>query len=189
MKKILAIITLVLITQNAHAFFFFIPIPNLAKPTALQSLIDAYEKSSETKAVAFVSEDKTFGGKYWVWGHKSGAMTQNDANTAAMQMCEASLLSAKRQLAGGQPIYDFGQKRCEFHKFTNETVMLPPVAPVIITPPPVVMPTVVTAPVETPKVEESATAKKLRELDGLLNLKLITQEEYEKKRKEILSNL
>jgi hypothetical protein len=186
MKKILAIITLVLITQNAHAFFFFIPIPNLAKPTALQSLIDAYEKSSETKAVAFVSEDKTFGGKYWVWGHKSGAMTQNDANTAAMQMCEASLLSAKRQLAGGQPIYDFGQKRCEFHKFTNETLMLPPVAPVIIAPLP---PPVIATPVEIPKVEESATAKKLRELDGLLNLKLITQEEYEKKRKEILSNL
>ena len=176
------------ILQNANAFFFFIPIPNLAKPADLQKLIDAYEKSSETKAVAFASEDKTFGAKQWVWGHKSGVMTQEDANNIAMRACEASLANVKSRLAGGQPVYDFGQKRCELHKFTNETVMLPPVAPVIITPP-VVMPTIVTAPIETPKVEESATAKKLKELDSLLNQKLITQEEYEKKRKEILSNL
>ena len=188
MNKIL-ILFFVFVSNSANAFFFFIPIPNLAKPPGLQKLIDAYEKSSETKAVAFTSEDKTFGSKQWVWGHKSGVMTQDDANFAAMQMCEASLLNVKRQLAGGQPVYDFGNKRCELYKFTNETVMLPPVAPVIITPPPVVMPPVVTAPVETPKVEESATAKKLRELDSLLNLRLITQEEYEKKRKEILSNL
>jgi hypothetical protein len=179
---------LLLFTQNANAFFFFIPIPNLAKPADLQKLIDAYEKSSETKAVAFASEDKTFGAKQWVWGHKSGVMTQEDANNIAMRACEASLANVKSRLAGGQPVYDFGQKRCELHKFTNETVMLPPVAPVIITPP-VVMPTIVTAPIETPKVEESATAKKLKELDSLLNQKLITQEEYEKKRKEILSNL
>jgi hypothetical protein len=185
MKKILAIVSL-LLTQNAHAFFFFIPIPNLAKPPGLEKLIDAYEKSSETKAVAFASEDKTFGSKQWVWGHKSGVMTQEDANSAAMQMCEASLLNVKRQLAGGQALYDFGNKRCELHKFTNETVMLPPV---ITAPPPVVMPPVVTAPIETPKAEESVTAKKLKELDSLLNQKLITQEEYEKKRKEILSNL
>ena len=107
--------------------------PNLAKPAELQKLIDAYEKSSETKAVAYVSEE----------------------------------------LAGGKPIYEFGQKRCELYKFANETVMLPKVTPV--EPP--------------PKVEESPIAKKLRELDGLFNQKLITQEEYETKRKEILSSM
>jgi len=108
----------------------------------------------------------------------------------AMRACESSLATVKSRMAGGQPVNDFGQKRCELYKFVNETVMLPQVAPVIIaTPPPVVMPPVVIAPIDIPKVEESATAKKLRELDGLLNLKLITQEEYEKKRKEILANL
>lgn len=182
MKKIITAIALLVIFQNANAFFFFIPIPNLAKPADLQKLIDAYEKSSETKAVAFASEDKTFGSKQWVWGHKSGVMTQDNANSAALQMCEASLSNVKSKLAGGQPVYDFGQKRCELYKFANETVMLPQVAPVVI--PPVVM-----TPVEIPKVEESATAKKLKELDSLLTQKLITQEEYEKKRKEILSNL
>ena len=45
----------------ASAFFFIIPIPNLAKPPALNALIEALEKSEETKAVAYVSEDKTFG--------------------------------------------------------------------------------------------------------------------------------
>ena len=189
MKKILISIAMIAMYQNANAFFFIIPIPNLAKHPELQKLIDAYEKSNETKAVAFVSEDKLFGAKQWVWGHKSGVMTQEDANNMAMRACEASLANVKSRMAGGQPVNDFGQKRCELHKFTNETVMLPPVAPVIITPPPVVMPTVVTAPVETPKAEESATAKKLKELDSLLNQKLITQEEYEKKRKEILANL
>jgi hypothetical protein len=183
MKKILISLAMLAILQNANAFFFFIPIPNLAKPADLQKLIDAYEKSSETKAVAFASEDKTFGAKQWVWGHKSGVMTQEDANNMAMRACEASLANVKSKMAGGQPVHDFGQKRCELYKFTNETVMLPQVAPVVITPP------VVTAPVEIPKVEESVTAKKLKELDGLLNQKLITQEEYEKKRKEILSNL
>lgn len=147
--------------------------PNLAKPAELQKLIDAYEKSSETKAVAYVSEDKAFGSKQWVWGHKSGMMTQDEANSIAMSTCEASLMKIKSQLAGGKPIYEFGQKRCELYKFANETVMLPKVTPV--EPP--------------PKVEESPIAKKLRELDGLFNQKLITQEEYETKRKEILSSM
>ena len=39
---------------------------------------------------------------------------------------------------------------------------------------------------EQPKVEESKTAKRLRELDSLLKQQLITQDEYDKKRKEIL---
>ena len=166
MKKLIAILAL-LLTQNANAFFFIIPIPNLAKHPDLQKLIDAYEKSNETKAVAFVSEDKLFGAKQWVWGHKSGVMTQEDANNMAMRACEASLANVKSRMAGGQPVNDFGQKRCELHKFTNETVMLPPV----------VMQPVVTAPAEIPKVEESATAKKLKYLDILLSQKLITQEE------------
>ena len=162
-----------MLIQNAHAIFFFIPIPNMAKPAELQKLIEAYEKSSETKAVAYVSEDKTFGSKRWVWAHKSGVMTPDAANNIALSACEASLMSVKSQLAGGKPIYEFGQKRCELYKFANETVMLPKVTQV--EPP--------------PKVEESPIAKKLRELDGLFNQKLITQEEYETKRKEILSSM
>ena len=179
MKKILISIFLLFVFQNTYAFFFFVPIPNLAKPPGLQKLIDAYEKSTETKAVAFASEDKTFGAKQWVWGHKSGVLTQEDANNIALRACEASLANMKNQMAGGQPLYDFGQKRCELHKFTNITLLLPPVAPA----------PVAATPVETPQVEESATAKKLKELESLFNLKLITQEEYEKKRNEILSNL
>jgi len=39
---------------------------------------------------------------------------------------------------------------------------------------------------EPVKVNLSPTAKRLRELESLFSQKLITQEEYEKKRKEIL---
>ena len=174
MKKLLALVSLVLLTQSAHAWFFFVPIPNLAKHPELQKIIDAYEKSSETKAVAFVAEDKTFGSKQWIWGHKSGFMTQDEANSIAMRTCSNELARMKAMLAGGQPIYDFGQKRCELYKFANATVSLPQPTPTE------------TVSTEQPKVEESKTAKKLRELDSLLKQQLITQEEYDKKRKEIL---
>jgi len=181
--KIIFFLCTLFISIEANAFLFFFPIPNMAKPAELQNLIDAYEKSSETKAIAFVSEDKVFGSKQWVYGHKSGVMTQEDANNIAMRACEKTLENIKLKMAGGQPIYNFGQKRCELYKFKNETVMLPQVGPVVVPPP------AVSTPVETPKLEESATARKLKELDGLLNQKLITQEEYELKRREILSNL
>lgn len=174
MKKLLALLSLILLSHSANAWFFFVPIPNLAKHPELQKIIDAYEKSSETKAVAFVAEDKTFGSKQWIWGHKSGFMTQDEANSIAMRTCSNELARMKAMLAGGQPIYDFGQKRCELYKFSNETVSLPSITPTE------------TVSIEQPKVEESKTAKKLRELDSLLKQQLITQEEYDKKRKEIL---
>jgi hypothetical protein len=174
MKRPLLLAALLLTLSEANAWFFFVPIPNIAKHPELQKIIDAYEKSSETKAVAFVSEDKTFGSKQWIWGHKSGFMTQDEANSIAMRTCSNELARMKAMLAGGQPIYDFGQKRCELYKFSNETVSLPSST------------TSETVSIEQPKVEESKTAKKLRELDSLLKQQLITQEEYDKKRKEIL---
>jgi len=106
----------------SHAWFLILPIPNFAKPTQLQSLIDALEKSNETKAVAYVSEAKTFGGKYWVWGHFSGHVLQPEADRIALERCAASLLNAKNQSAGGQPLYDFGDKKCELYEFENKTV-------------------------------------------------------------------
>ena len=174
MKKLLTLASLLLITQTANAWFFFVPIPNLAKHPELQKLIDAYEKSTETKAVAFVSEDKSFGAKQWIWGHKSGVMSQEEANTIALRTCNNELARMKGLMAGGQPVHDFGQKRCELYKFTNETLSLP-------TPEPLT-----TTLAEPVKVNEFPTAKRLRELESLFSQKLITQEEYEKKRKEIL---
>ena len=174
MKKLIALACLLLLTQTANAWFFFVPIPNLAKHPELQKIIDAYEKSNETKAVAFVSEDKAFGSKQWIWGHKSGVMTQEEANRMALRACENTLAKVKAQMAGGQPIYDFGQKRCELYKFTNETVSLPIAEPAT------------SSLVEPTKTNDSPTAKKLRELESLFSQKLITQEEYDKKRKEIL---
>jgi len=108
--------------SNAQILFF--PLPNLSKPDPLQKIIDALEKSDETKAVAYASEDKTFGSKNWVWGHIAGAMSQEEANKTALMTCEAGLNRAKSEQAGGKPIYDFGKKQCELHKFKNITLKL-----------------------------------------------------------------
>ena len=109
-------------SSPSHAFLFFFPIPNLSKPAPLNTLIDALEKSDETKAVAYVSEDKTFGSKYWVWGHHSGHVPQAEADRIALSKCQAALSNAKAQSAGGKPLYDYGSKSCELYSFANKTI-------------------------------------------------------------------
>jgi hypothetical protein len=169
------LVVLFCISGHANAWFFFFPIPNMSKPAALNSLIDALEKSDETKAVAYVSESKAFGQKMWAWGHHSGRMTQAEADKTALARCEASLAKAKAASAGGQPLYDFGAKRCELHEFLNKTVKLPepPPAPVI-------------QPVEP---QENPTARRLRELDELRKNNLITEQEYAEKRLAIIADM
>ncbi len=125
MYRILTLVAVVLtgslaLPTAAHAWFFIFPIPNLAKPAPLNALIEALEKSEETKAVAYVSEDKTFGAKYWVWGHFSGHVTQAEADRIALSRCQSSLAAAKSQQAGGNALYDFGSKVCELYEFANK---------------------------------------------------------------------
>jgi len=183
-KLLLAGVVALVPFHSANAFFFIVPIPNLRKPPALNNLIDALEKSNQTKAVAYVSEDKTFGQKFFSWGHAVGVMTQLEANEKALAMCAANLLKAKQNTVGGQPLYDFGNKSCELYKFTNESIQLPYVEPVK-TEAPAPAPVAVTAPVIT----DSPIAIKLKELEGLLQQNLITKEEFEIKRKEVLNKL
>jgi hypothetical protein len=117
--RILAITLAYLLSTNANAWFFIFPIPNLAKPGPLQITIDALEKSSETRALAFVSEDKAFGSKYWVWGkYSSSEVSQETADRYALDQCEGSLRTAKAKTEGGQLLYNFGDKKCELHPFT-----------------------------------------------------------------------
>jgi hypothetical protein len=116
--RILAIALAFLLSTNANAWFFIFPIPNLAKPGPLQITIDALEKSTETRALAFVSEDKAFGSKYWVWGKYSGEVSQEAADRNALDQCESSLRSARYKNEGGVSLYNFGDKKCELHPFT-----------------------------------------------------------------------
>ena len=106
----------------AHAWFIIFPIPNFAKPPQIQKNIDALESSTETKAVAYASEDKTFGSKQWVYGQFSGHVSQETADRRALAQCRDGLARAKGQTAGGKPIFDFGKKECELHSFQNKTV-------------------------------------------------------------------
>ena len=226
----------VMFTGDASAFFFLIPLPNLAKPPALNSLIEALEKSDETKAVAYVSEDKTFGTKNWVWGHYAGHVLQPEADRLAMDKCQAALANAKAQQAGGKPLYDFGTKSCELHSFVNRTVSAKAVeqaalaeqqrqdaalaaaqaaapqaaaaasatASAAATPAvpagtevsstqasttSVSVPQSTTAAPATSPKAESTTSRRLRELGDLLKDGLITELEYNEKRKAILSNI
>ncbi len=249
-KRIITIFALVCgasLSTSASAWFFIFPIPNLGKPAALNTIIEALEKSEETKALAYVSEDKTFGAKYWVWSHFSGHVIQAEADRIALSRCEASLSNAKSQKAGGKELYDFGTKVCELYSFVNKTVSpratepLPPpppaaqpaspalpapavtpqvtptaptpeqptIAPASPAPAPLdPTPSVMTAPtppaatpavtapasqpqgqVTKPQSAESPTARRLRELNELRKDGLITEREYNEKRKAILSNM
>jgi hypothetical protein len=123
--KISFLIWALFVNIDAFAFFFFIPIPNIAKPPKLQQIIDALEKSDETKAVASVSEDKSFGTKQWIWGHIAGEMTQEAADKQALTICEKGLQQAKTEKVGGKSIYDFGSRQCELYKFANKSLKLP----------------------------------------------------------------
>ncbi len=120
-----AILLLISVSAKAQLFFFPIPLPITGKPQQLTQLIEALEKSMDTKAVATVSEDKTFGSKYWNWGYVSGEMSQEDADRIALASCTINLDQMKSQLAGGKPIYDFGKKKCELHAFKNKNVKRP----------------------------------------------------------------
>ena len=103
--------------------------------------------------------------------------TQAEADKAALARCEASLANAKAATAGGQPLYDFGAKRCELYEFANKTVKLPEPPPV-----PALQPVVADPP-------ESPTARRLRELDELRKNNLITEQEYAEKRLAILADM
>jgi len=210
----------------SNAFFFFFPIPNLSKPPQLNSLIGALEKSEETKAVAYVSEDKTFGAKQWAWGHFSGHVPQAEADRIAMARCTTSLANSKVQSAGGKPLYDFGAKVCELYSFSNKNVSARAAewkpesvatSQTLTTPPQPAgnaMPTnaaaaeisasvpthVVSEPPPSPAAiepktsvsvqpaaTESSTARRLRELESLRVEGLVSEAEYQTKRKAILA--
>jgi len=203
-RKLAVFLTVLFITHESQAIII-IPIPNLGFPPALGKIRDALEKSTDTKALATVGEDKTFGARQWVWGQATGKMTQADADADAMRKCEVQLERVKSQTAGGQPLYDFGTKHCELYKFANVTLNLPsPLAPPAPAPAPVttepaapIVPTVApvaadptpiqarTAQENAPKVT-SEIVQKMRDLDTLYKQNLITKDEFEKKKKQLL---
>jgi hypothetical protein len=124
-RKFVALASLLVATSlsapmPANAFFLFVvPVPNVAKPPELQKLIDALGKSKETRAVAYVSENKTFASKQWTWAYSSGSMSQEEADRQALDQCNRSLQILKEKTAGGQALYDFGTNTCKLHKFAE----------------------------------------------------------------------
>ena len=65
MKKLSAILFVIGLglSSNANAwFFFFLPMPT-GWPSALSTQVKTLADSNQTKALAYVGEDKTFGAK------------------------------------------------------------------------------------------------------------------------------
>ena len=118
-KRITFLIIFLFYSSQSYAWFFIFPIPNLKKPPALERLIETLEKSTETKAIAYVSEDKTFGTVYWTFGHYVGKLSQQEADKIALEKWSAALEKAKLAEVGGVKTYDYGDKKCELHQFSN----------------------------------------------------------------------
>ena len=195
--------SMLLVASSYASAIIIIPIPNLAFPDVIGKTRDALEKSTDTKALATVGEDKLFGSRQWTWGQVSGKMTQADADAQAMSKCEANLRSLKAQAVGGQTLYNFGNKKCELYQFQNATLNLPD--PVLVTPAPVVAtpvikqdepltasPTVTAT--QTPSTTTgiksgTATMQKLQDLESLLKQGLINQDDYNRKKKQFLDEM
>jgi hypothetical protein len=172
-KILIPFMLLIFFGQNVYALII-IPIPNFRFPPIISKTRDALEKSSETKALATVSEDKSFGAKMWAYGDASGSMTQADADSQALRKCENMLQNFKSQTKGGQSLFDFGNNKCELYKFSNVTNNSPEPAPAILSAPP---------------AQENDIVQKMKSLESLLKENLISQEEFDTKKKQLLNGL
>jgi len=219
MKKISAILILIGmgISFNANAWFFFLPIPT-GWPNGLTTQVRTLADSNQTKALAYAGEDKTFGSKYYVWGHYLGDLPQNEAIKIALSKCNAGLARAKAEMLNGSPRWDFGDKKCELYGFPQmpETAVMPTPEEVAVDTRPVIeskpvdsyatpiKPTpsetfsTVKKPIETkPQIaipapqslNSSEGAKKLLELKSLLDQGVITQQDYDIKKAQILKSM
>lgn len=218
MKKLYVILLVVGMGMsfNANAwFFFFFPIPT-GWPDALSNQAKRMADSTQTKALAYVGEDKTFGQKYYVWGSYLGDLPQKEAIKIALDKCNAGLARAKAEMVGGVPRWDFGDKKCELYGFPQqpETAEMPKPEesisdskPVIeakptetfatqvkpaVAVPVVTKPTEVKSPASTTLVQPlsaSEGAKKLLELKSLLDQGVITQQDYDLKKAQILKSM
>ena len=197
MKKIFLTLLFGLMTSEYAGAIILIPLPNLGFPPGIGKIRDALEKSTDTKALATVGEDKTFGARQWAYGQASGKITQADADALALSRCEAGLKNLKGQVAGGQPLYDFGNNKCELYKFRNVTLNLPDLAPAPPPPPAAVPPAALTAeppppPAAAPPVETKIKVdivQKMRDLDSLLKQGLINQDDYDRKKTQLLGEM
>ena len=207
------------ISFNANAWFFFLPIPlPTGMPPSFHNQIKTLEDSNQTKAFAYVGEDKTFGSKYYVSGWYLGDLNQKEAIKIALERCNANLEKAKKQTLDGSPRWNFGDKKCELHGFPKmpETAVMPtpeemavdsqpineskkvdsfifPLKPETSQEASVVKKSVETKPQVSILIDKSLPvsdgAKKLIELKTLLDQGVITQQDYDVKKTEILRSM
>lgn len=203
-------------SSGANAWFFFlVPLPT-GWPPALKGLTERLAESKQTKALAFVGEDKTFGSKYYVWGHYVGELPQKEANKIALKNCQAQLAKAKLDMVGDAPRWDFGNEKCSLYAFSNlpESGEMPDSKEPTATPeatdssvqfivrpkdefdtsssPSIYKkptPTLNSSPQISPPTSSGDGAKRLIELKFLLDQGLITKSDYDSKKTQILKGM
>ena len=178
-------ILLPLLFSLSGCFFLILPIPNLSKPASLQKTIETLEKSDQVKALAFAAESGVFGSRMYVWGsYTSQTESQSKVDSTALSRCENALEKYKLVEEGGVRKYNFGEAKCELYKFANAGT-----GPQVQQPAPRIEQIVITAPSEPATNPTATTEKTLQDLKKLLDQKLITETEYQEKRKKVLDSL
>jgi hypothetical protein len=205
-------------------FFFFFPLPT-GWPSSLSSHAQKLTDSDQTKALAYVGEDKIFGQKYYVWGSYIGDLSQKEAVKLALDRCNRSLERAKSEMLDGQPRWNFGNKKCELYGFPQlpETAVMPKEDEVTVELKPIpdsnwvepgtelpfdlkkTTPAIKTTTPGSSRILESKPllespsntynppvsdpARRLGEIKSLLDKGLITQQDYNSKKAEILKSM
>ncbi|WOB06913.1 SHOCT domain-containing protein [Piscinibacter gummiphilus] len=218
------------VIPTANAWFVVFPIPNIAKPSALRTLIDRYSQSKQTKALAYVYERRRFGNRGFVWGAYEGAGTQAEANATALARCNTAL-----EQANGKNLYDFDGRSCELHAFDGKedpqtpmavepaaepasaaarseafdlgpnassvastpasspplekTSEVPIATPANSAPMKPAAPVMESKPVNAQTGQEGSATRRLRELNEMRKEGLISQKDYDEKKKAILRDL
>lgn len=115
--RVVVALAMLLAAGAAQAFLLLVPLPTLGKPRELQSLIDALERSTQVRALAYVVEPRLFGDRHWVFAHAAGAPTQAQAERDALETCRIALQAARTERVGGVLRWDFGDRDCALHVF------------------------------------------------------------------------
>jgi hypothetical protein len=92
-------------------------------PRQLRAEVEEFEKiSDKTKALAYAAESKFFGQKQFVWGKFKGDVSQDNADSIALSICNKKLEEQKTVIVDSKKLYDFGNGKCELFTFINKSI-------------------------------------------------------------------
>jgi len=89
----------------------------------LRAEVEEFEKiSDKTKALAYIKENNFFSQNHFIWGKFTGDVSQENADSIALSMCNKKLEEEKNRLIDGKRLYEFGDGKCELFSFINKSI-------------------------------------------------------------------